>query len=569
MAVSRPPGAANGGPARTLRTVSRRRAPDGPWSVTGSSLSASPGRPGPEEVGVRQVTTGDSVAVIGAGTMGAGIAEVAARSGHPVRLLDVRDGAAADAVAAIRHRLDRDARRGRLSRELAGAIAERLTPVVSPEDLTGCALVVEAVVEDLDVKRQVLAGVEDVVGAEAMLATNTSSISITAIGSRLRHPDRLVGLHFFNPAPRMELVEVVRGDATAAKVVDDAADLVRTWGKTPVVCAPTPGFVVNRIARPFYGEALRLVEMRAASPATVDAVLREAGGFPMGPFQLADLIGGDVNLTVTRSIWERTFHDPRYAPTVWQQRLVDAGRLGRKTGRGVYAYGPDGSCLDAEPTTAPPRRPPVEVEVVDDDFGVMAAFLDRIEAGGVTVVRSASGADDEVLDDLPGMRLPSGGLLRVTDGSTARSWDLDAPGGVVLLDWAHDPATCTRVALMAPRNVDPVVLDAAIGVCQAAGVDVSVIGDVAGGIVARTVSMLVNEAADLVARGEASATDVDVAMLLGTGYPSGPLEWGDRVSALRVAAVLGELDEETSTGRYRISPRLDEAIVAEENLRDL
>lgn len=518
---------------------------------------------------MRQVTTGDAVAVVGAGTMGAGIAEVVARSGHPVRLLDARDGAPAEAVSAIRRRLERDAERGRLPRELAGAAAARLHPVGSVADLAGCTLVVEAVAENLDAKRRVLAAAEDVVGEDAMLATNTSSISVTAIGSGLRHPERLVGLHFFNPAPRMELVEVVRGDVTARKVVDAAADLVRTWGKTPVVCAPTPGFVVNRIARPFYGEALQLVEMRAASPATIDAVLREAGGFPMGPFELADLIGQDVNLTVTRSVWERTFHDPRYAPTVWQQRLVDAGRLGRKTGRGAYAYGPDGSCLDAEPATAPRRRSPAEVELVDDDFGVMAPFLDRIEAGGVTVVRSTSGSGDEMVDDLPGMRLPSGGLLRVTDGSTARSWDLDAPGGVVLLDWAHDPVTCTRVALMAPRNVDPAVLDAAIGVCQAAGAEVSVIGDVAGGIVARTVSMLVNEAVDLVARGEATATDVDVAMLLGTGYPSGPLEWGDRVSALRVASVLGELDEEISTGRYRISPRLDEAIVAEENLRDL
>ena len=518
---------------------------------------------------VRQVTTGDAVAVLGAGTMGAGIAEVAARSGHPVRLLDDRPGAAEEAVTAIRRRLARDAERGRLPREVAEAAGARVRAVTAVGDLAGCALVLEAVVEDLQVKRQVFAAVEDVVGEDAMLGTNTSSLSVTAIGSGLRHPERLVGLHFFNPAARMELVEVVRGDATAAKVADAAADLVRTWGKTPVLCAPTPGFVVNRIARPFYGEALRLVEMQAASPATVDAVLREAGGFRMGPFELSDLIGQDVNLTVSRTVWELTFHDPRYAPTVWQQRLVDAGRLGRKTGRGVYAYGPDGSCLDAEPATAPRRRPPAEVEVIDDDFGVMAPFLDRIEAGGVSVVRTSSDGDEESLEDLPGMRLPAGGLLRVTDGSTARSWDLDAPGGVVLLDWAHDPATCTRVALMAPRTVDTIVLDAAIGVCQAAGVEVSVIGDVAGGIVARTVSMLVNEAVDLVARGEASATDVDVALLLGTGYPSGPLEWGDRVSALRVAAVLGELDEETPTGRYRISPRLDEAIVAEENLRDL
>jgi 3-hydroxybutyryl-CoA dehydrogenase len=288
----------------------------------------------------------------------------------------------------------------------------------------------------------------------------------------------------------------------------------------------------------------------------------------MGPFELGDLVGHDVGLTVSRAIWEQTFHDPRYAPTQFHQRLVDARRWGRKAGRGVYAYTPEGEALDAEPMTAPPRPAPASVELVEYDFGIMEPFLERIEAGGVTIERVTL-SDTEVMEELPGLRLPGDGLLRVTDGSTARSWSLEAPGGVVLLDWAHDPATCTRVALMVPRGVDSDALDAAIGLCQAAGVDVSVIGDVAGGVVARTVAMLVNEAVDLVARGEATATDVDVAMLLGAGHPSGPLEWGDRAGAMRIAAVLGELDEETPTGRYRLSPRLDEAIVAEENLRDL
>jgi 3-hydroxybutyryl-CoA dehydrogenase len=525
---------------------------------------------------VEPLTPSDVVGVVGAGTMGEGIAEVAARAGHPVRLLDTRDGAAETAVRSIAGRLAKDVGRGRLTREQADDVLARLAPVAAVDDLAGSRLVVEVIVENLEAKRDLLRAVEDVVdkavpddgtGRDVLLATNTSSVSVTAIGAALRRPERFGGLHFFNPAPRMGLVEVVRGDATSPEWVEAAAEVARAWGKTPVVCTSTPGFVVNRVARPFYGEAQRVVELRATDAATVDAVLTEAGGFPLGPFALTDLIGQDVNLAVTRSVWEQTYHDPRYAPTILQTRLVDGGRLGRKTGRGFFTY--DGAAaVDATPQTAPPRRAPRRVEVRDYDFGPMAPFLDRIAAGGVEVVHVAL-SDEEVLDELPGLRLPGEGILRVTDGSTARSWSMEAPGGVVLLDWAHDPATCTRVALMPPRDVEVEVLDAAIGLCQAAGVEVSVIGDVAGGIVARTVSMLVNEAVDLVARGEASATDVDVAMLLGTGYPSGPLEWGDRLGAVRVAAVLGELDEETPTGRYRVSPRLDEAIIAEENLRDL
>lgn len=522
---------------------------------------------------VQSVVPGDVVGIVGAGTMGAGVAEVAARAGHVVRVLDTRDGAAPAARRAIVGRLARDVERGRLTREQADDIEARVVPVAAVENLAGCRLVVEAIVEDLEAKRELLRAVEDAVdkgepdaGQEVLLATNTSSVSVTAIGAALRRPDRFGGLHFFNPAPRMALVEVVHGDATAPAWVEAVSEVVRAWGKTPVVCASTPGFVVNRVARPFYGEAQRVVELRATDAATVDAVLTEAGGFPLGPFALTDLIGQDVNLAVSRSVWEQTYHDPRYAPTVLQTGLVDAGRLGRKSGRGFFRYD-GGVAVDSAPQTAPPRRAPRRVEVRDYDFGPMAAFLDRVAASGVTVDHVAL-SDEQALEELPGLRLPGDGLLRVSDGSPARSWG-EAPGGVVLLDWANDPATCTRVALMAPRDIEVEVLDAAIGLCQAAGVEVSVIGDVAGGIVARTVAMLANEAVDLVARGEASATDVDVAMLLGAGYPSGPLEWGDRVGAARVAAVLDELDEESPTGRYRVSPRLDEAIAAGENLRDL
>jgi 3-hydroxybutyryl-CoA dehydrogenase len=521
---------------------------------------------------VEHLTADVDIAVVGAGSTGMDIAEVAARAHHTVLVLDTRPGVAELGICRVRKRLARDVSCDDLDAGEARVIAGCLRPVATIGDLAGCGVVIEASDEDERTKRNLLRSVEAAVGQgegrDVLLATDTSSVSVTAVAAALRRPGMLVGLHFFATAPQTSLVEIVRGDATDPKVVETAIELARSWGKTPVLCRSAPGFVVDRITRPFFGEAYRVAESRAADPATIDAVLREAGGFRRGAFELGDDIGQDNDLIVSRVVWERTFHDQRYAPTVLQQRLVDAGRLGRRVGRGVFAYTPEGESLDAEPLTAPRRTPPRAVELVDDDFGPMAPFLDRVEAGGVVIERREL-AEDQVGEELPGLRLPGGGLLRATDGSTARSWMLEAPCGVVLLDWAHDPASCRRVVLMAPRDVEPGVLDSAIGLCQAAGAEVSVIGDVAGGIVARTVSMLVNEAVDLVARGDATATDVDVAMLLGAGYPSGPLEWGDRIGAVRVATVLGELHDETPTGRYRISPRLDEAIIAEENLRDL
>ena len=517
------------------------------------------------------VREGAPVGVVGAGTMGAGIALVAARAGHPVRLTDVREGAAAEAVHRLCRRLDDLAARGRLPREEAHKAKARLTAVPGTSDLAGCELVVEAIAEDLGAKRALLADLESVVGEHSLLATNTSSLSVTAVARDLRHPGRVVGLHFFNPADRMRLVEVVRGDATTPEVVEAAVDLARAWDKTPVVCASTPGFVVNRVARPYYGEAQRLVEEGVADPATVDAVLREAGGFPLGPFELTDLVGQDVNLAVSRSVWEQTFHDPRYAPTVFQQRLVDAGRLGRKTGRGVFTYDGEGHARDAVPSTEPRRPAPARVVLQTFEgrtgFDVMAPLLDRLEARGVVVEPVE---EDEQDGDLPtpGIPLPGGAHLCETYGPAPSGSYASQGRPVVLLDWAHDPATCTRVALSPSADCPAESLEAAVGLCQAAGVAVSVVGESPGGIVARTVSMLVNEAVDLVGRGEATAEDVDVAMILGTGYPSGPLEWGER-PGVDAPFVLERLHEVFPTGRYRLSPLFERAERAGRLLREL
>ncbi|GAA1148093.1 hypothetical protein GCM10009583_17530 [Ornithinicoccus hortensis] len=401
------------------------------WDMSSPSLSALQESP---------------VAVVGAGAMGAGIAQVAAQAGHVVHLVDAAPGAAAAAREKLSATLERLVTKGKVTGDdAAGTLGRVVVPGGDTLDLAALpevGLVVEAVVERLDVKRSIFATLAEHQPPSTVLASNTSSLDVTAIAEGLPGEGRVLGLHFFNPPPLMKLVEVVRGERSDPAVLEVAAELVRGWGKTPVQCTSTPGFIVNRVARPFYGEAQRLVEDGTADPATIDLALREHAGFRMGPMELTDLIGQDVNLAVGTSVWEQTDRDPRYAPTALQQDLVAAGRLGRKSGHGVFRYDESGRPVDATP-----------------DAGLAARLV----------------------------------------------------GG-------------------------PVVSDP----------------------VARTLAMLVNEAVDLVHRGEATAEDVDTAMRLGTNYPKGPHEWLAALGAPTVVGQLRELDAAFPGGRYRTSPALEE-----------
>ncbi|HEY1181176.1 MAG TPA: 3-hydroxyacyl-CoA dehydrogenase NAD-binding domain-containing protein, partial [Rhodocyclaceae bacterium] len=245
----------------------------------------------------------DVVAVIGSGAMGSGIAQVAAAAGHTVKLFDARPEAAAKAVADIRTVYGKLADKGKMQPKDADAAGKRLVAISSLEDAKDAALVVEAITENLDAKRGLFASLENIVADDCILATNTSSISVTAIGAKLRRPQRLVGMHFFNPVPLMALVEVVSGLATDRTVAEAIYAAAQAWGKSPVHAASTPGFIVNRVARPYYAEALRVATEQGGNPATLDAIMREAGGFRMGPFELMDLIGHDVNFAVTSSVF--------------------------------------------------------------------------------------------------------------------------------------------------------------------------------------------------------------------------------------------------------------------------
>src|SRR5215210_2149450 len=277
------------------------------------------------------------IAVVGAGTMGAGIAESAALAGMSTLMLDVREEALDLGRETIGRDLERRVKKGRLSEDERREVLGRVSATTSLEACADAPLVVEAVVEDAEIKKRVFADLEGVVDSEAVLATNTSSLSIAGIAAATEHPERVVGMHFFNPVPAMRLVEVVSGPSTDPSVARRAEEAAERLGKTPIRVSDTPGFIVNRVARPFYLEALRLVEA-GEEPEQVDAAIRGAG-FRMGPLQLADLIGHDVNLAVSESLFERYYYQPRFRPSHLQRSMVEAGLLGRKSGRGFYDYG--------------------------------------------------------------------------------------------------------------------------------------------------------------------------------------------------------------------------------------
>ncbi|KNC95558.1 3-hydroxyacyl-CoA dehydrogenase PaaH [Trabulsiella odontotermitis] len=458
----------------------------------------------------------NTVAVIGSGTMGAGIAEVAASAGHQVLLYDIASDALARAVDGIRTRLESRVARGKLTADACTSTLRNLYPVADMSALAAADLVIEAASERLEVKKALFSQLAEICPPQTLLTSNTSSISITAIAADVHHPERVAGLHFFNPAPVMKLVEVVSGLATSAEVVEQLCQCVSGWGKQPVRCQSTPGFIVNRVARPFYAEAWRALEEQVAEAAVIDAALRDGGGFPMGPLALTDLIGQDVNFAVTCSVFNAFWQERRFLPSLLQQELVLAGRLGKKSGQGVYHW-PNGAPAPAycAPLTA--------------------------EQGPQQVVKNRDNVTNKpfmALDDV---------VLIETHGETAQALATRLARPVVVTDLHNGNV----VAIAAAASNRPQETEKAIAWLQQQGKQVLLIADYPGLLVWRTVAMLINEALDALQKGVASETDIDTAMRLGVNYPYGPLQWGETLGWQRVLAMLENLQRHYGEERYR------------------
>ena len=467
--------------------------------------------------------------VAGAGTMGRGIAQVLAQGGARTLLFDAQAGAAGKAKDAIAQALGKLVEKGKSTRAEADAIVSRIEVVPSLDAFAPCHVVVEAIVEDLNVKKTLFGELERIVSQNCILASNTSSLSVTAMAAACKHPGRVAGYHFFNPVPVLKIVEVVDGVRTEPWATDALAALAKRFGHTPVRCKDTPGFIVNHAGRAFVPEALRVLSEGVADFATIDRILIDAAGFRIGPFGLMDLVGLDVNHAVMKSMYQQYFEEPKYKPSFLVEARVAAGLLGRKTGRGWYEY-KDGSAV------------PVAEEKISAQLPEATWFAPELKD---------LSSKFKVRNDKHGICFVAPLGSDVTTEALARGLDPSRTVGV-------DPlfGFSKRRTLMVNPLTTAEARDAAHALLASDGVPVSVINDSAGFVAQRIVAHIVNVGCDIMQMRICSPEDLDRAVMLGLGYPKGPLGFGDALGAQRVLTILENMHDFYDEPRYRPSPWL-------------
>ena len=485
-----------------------------------------------------------TIAIIGAGAMGRGIAQIAAQAGSTVILYDTQAAALVAAQQAIESQWDKLLVKGRLDEAQTAAYKSRLRCAVTLSDLAQCDLVVEAIIERLDIKMALFADLEAIVRPDAVLVTNTSSLSVTAIAAKLKHPQRFAGFHFFNPVPLMKVVEVIQGLKTDAAVCDALSQYARQMGHTPVAAQDTPGFIVNHAGRGYGTEALRIVGEGVADFATIDRILRDQVGFKLGPFELMDLTALDVSHPVMESIYHQYFEEPRYRPSIITAQRLAGGVLGRKTGEGFYRYEAGMAQISAEPAVPlVADMPPVWVSPRAARRSELLQLLKNLGAQIETGVSPSPNALTLVA--------PLG--FDVTTVAVVERLD---PARTVGIDMLVDDATTKRRVLATNPATRVDMRDAAHALMARDGKAVSVIRDSAGFVTQRVVANIVNIAADICQQRVCTPADLETAVTLGLGYPLGPLAMGNLYGPTNVLEVLFNMQTVYGDPRYRPSPWL-------------
>jgi len=469
--------------------------------------------------------------------MGIGICEVAANYGQYVVLYDVNTEMAQKSLLNLQERLKKRVVRGKITQQRLKDTIDRIQVVDDLARFNACDLVIEAIVENLEIKQQLFQKLEIITSSSALLASNTSSISITAIAAGMKDPSRLFGLHFFNPAPVMKLVEVISGLKTAPKHLIQGQEMCKAWQKVPVEANSTPGFIVNRVARSFYGEPLKMLQEQLASFYHIDAVMTEAAGFRMGPFSLMDLIGIDINYAVSQTVYQAMFNDPRFRPSLIQGEMVNANTLGKKTTQGFYNY---------QNGVAKPKAEYANSEVDSDQIIVpeKETFFSRMFCNFDHDNRKWQG--DCVI--------VGGCQVLLTDGQLAKDIETQAKEPTCLVDLSFDFEKARSVNLCFGPQVTESMQNQIVATFNQMGKNVLVTDDQPGLIALRTVVMLINEAADAVFNGVCSAEDVDLAMRYGVNYPKGLLSFAKEIGWSHVATTLDNLQHWFGDDRYRLSP---------------
>lgn len=482
------------------------------------------------------------IGVVGTGTMGRGIAQVAAQGGMRVIVYDENPEATEAALQQIQHSLARLVEKGRIDKAAADAAVARISIAESLAQIATADVIIEAIIERLDTKQELFATLDRLANPDAIIASNTSSLPITAIAASCERPERVAGMHFFNPVPLMKLVEIIPGLKTAPWVIQALTVIARRMTRVPVVCTDSPGFIVNHIGRAYVPEAARLVAEGIAEPVDIDRIMTEAVGMRMGPFALLDLIGSDVSVSVMESLWSQFYCEPMYAPHPILKTRVAGGFYGRKSGAGWYTY-ENGHRIEP-PRAEPPATRPRSVWVSSQNPAGRDKAIALLERLGAPIETSAEPSAEALCIVTPTSRDCTGEVIHQR---------LDARRTVALdTHFIYEK----HRTLMVPPGIDPTMRDAAYGLLASDGAGVSVINDSPGFVAPRIVAHIINVGCQVAQQKIASPTDIDLGAKLGLSYPFGPLEWGDRLGPEWVLEVLEELQRTYGEPRYRPSPWL-------------